>query len=487
MITSIPKTMNIYVHTPREWFELYQLGKRQFGCFIGHTSRDVLEERFDDGDYSHFIEVPQVLRKYEGLHEEITDHWIHDEVIAEGWHQYNKLCKEGRSPDFFVTDKDPETALSVIDRAVERVRAYWDNYIEQYGESPAKVKKKTRHRLQDYHRMVKKNVMDGIYDTHLSHLPKDAKIAVIRDAHGRISEYLIGLGFTNITTDEQINSLHQEVLGNITIVEELNEMFDVVIGNPPYNEGLYAKFVKKIPEILKPDGTFSLLLPSYTFTRKTSAKYLKNDVCLTHVDMTCGEAFPSISGTWVARFDGTTGRTGDKSFTVKLPNGNTVETSFNELFPTSEKFIGPNGLVEDDISIVRKVLNGTINYNSHKETELNASNLVYLRPTLKYIGKPSPAAGAFTLNIVSNRWDSTMANGCYLYAPNADRVKNIYAESKLFVFVHWLMTSDFPMVAESYIDLLPDVTQMTYKNESDLYEQFGLSDSEIQRIESIFP
>ena len=116
--------MNIYVHTPREWFELYQLGKRQFGCFIGHTSRDMLEERFDDGDYSHFIEVPQVLRKYEGLHEEITDHWIHDEVIAEGWHQYNKLCKEGRSPDFFVTDKDPETALQIIDRAVHAAEGH---------------------------------------------------------------------------------------------------------------------------------------------------------------------------------------------------------------------------------------------------------------------------------------------------------------------------------------------------------------------------
>ena len=478
--------MNIYVHTPREWFELYQLGKRQFGCFIGHTSRDMLEERFDDGDYSHFIEVPQVLRKYEGLHEEITDHWIHDEVIAEGWHQYNKLCKEGRSPDFFVTDKDPETALQIIDRAVERVKAYWDNYIEQYGESPAKVKKKTRSRLQDYHRMVKKNVMDGIFDAHLKNLPKDAKIAVARDAHGRISEYLIDKDFTNITTDEQINSLHQEVLENITIVEELDKMFDVLIGNPPYNGGLYEKFVGKIPSILKPNGTFSLLLPAYTLTRAKSAKRLRDDVCLTHVDMTCGEAFPSISGTWVARFDGTTGRTGDKSFTVKLPNGNIVETSFNEIFPTSEKFIGPNGLTEDDISIVRKVLNGTINYDCHKDTELNANNLVYLRPTLKYIAKPSPAAGAFTLNIVSNHWDSTVTNGCYLYALNADTVKEIYTKSKLFNFVNWLMVSDFPMVSKSYICMLPDVTNLTYKNESELYEHFGLSDSEIDRIESIF-
>ena len=49
--------MKIYAHCPREWMELHELGRRMFGLFIGHTSKEYLEERWDNGDYSHFIEA----------------------------------------------------------------------------------------------------------------------------------------------------------------------------------------------------------------------------------------------------------------------------------------------------------------------------------------------------------------------------------------------------------------------------------------------
>jgi hypothetical protein len=264
--------------------------------------------------------------------------------------------------------------------------------------------------------------------------------------------------------------------------------FDVVIGNPPYNGGLYCKFMSCIGDITSPTGSFDVLLPSYTFTRKKSRLVCINDVKLTHIDLTVGEHFAqSIDGAWVTRFIGTYGRTGDDPIELTFTDGNKTTITLNDIVPTSEKFIKPNGLLLDDLNIVRKVLTSTIECRSHKTGDIDQDTFVYIKPTLKYVGKPSPAAGSFTLHGVINNLTSEIKNGWYIVCDQPQQVYDIYTKSKLFNFVHWLMVSDFPMINRSYIESLPDVTNMTYKNEAELYEQFNLTESEIQRVESIFP
>jgi len=265
--------------------------------------------------------------------------------------------------------------------------------------------------------------------------------------------------------------------------------FDVVIGNPPYNGGLYEKFMKSIGNIVSDTGYFDILLPSYTFTRKKSMKTCKNLVLLESIDFTAGHHFASsIDGAWVTRFRGRLGKTGNSSIQVILPDGSETVTTLDDINPTSEKFIKPNGLTVEDISILRKVLTSTIKFESHKDTKISGS-FAYIRPTLKYISKPHPAAGSFNLHGVCNSYSPDMKNGWYVTTETDEQSNNIlkiYIQSKLFNYINWLMISDYPMISESYISLLPDVSNVTYKNESKLYEQFGLSDSEIQRIESIF-
>ncbi len=275
-----------------------------------------------------------------------------------------------------------------------------------------------------------------------------------------------------------------------TVTDNLDDYagmkFDVVIGNPPYNNGLYCQFMSKAGGLVSDTGEFDLLLPSYTFTRKKSAKVCRNDVNLTTIDMTTGVFFPSINGTWVTRYIGTKGSTGNSDITLILPNGDTTTITLNDIVPTSEKFIKPNGLTLDDISIIRKVLNSTIKCVSHKTSNIDIGTFAYIKPTLKYVSQPSPAAGSFTLHGVVNRLTSDVKNGWYVECDNPNVVYDIYTQSRLFNYVHWLMVSDFPMVSKTYIESLPDVTQCTYKNEADLYEQFNLTSDEINRIESIF-
>ncbi len=276
--------MKIYVHSPREWMELYKLGLRVFGCFVGYTEKEYLEERWDDGDYSHLIEIPNLLDEFD-VHDEITDHWIHDELVNEGgWQQYLKVDDRARSSDFFLfndgtEDKEEEqrNALESIRKVVKRVDQYFREYELKYKESPARTRRKEKRRLEDYHRRIKPVLLDFIFENCLHQSSKDDKISILRDAKGRASEYLLEKGFSNITTDEdkesvalpsvtknQINFIDKQTRDKWYMTK--NRFYDSTIGNPPYQKGknsdYYVEHIKNAAEITKIGGRVVLVTPN---------------------------------------------------------------------------------------------------------------------------------------------------------------------------------------------------------------------------------
>lgn len=340
--------MKIYAHCPREWMELHELGRRMFGLFIGHTKREYLEERWDDGDYSHFIEEPQVLAEYD-VHPEITDHWIHDELMLEdGWHRYNKLSDIGRSPDFFVTEREREDAMMILKAAVERVNKYFYEYSERYGESPAKEKKKSKDRSKEYHRRIKPHLMSLMIDC-LTSVRKDAKILVMSDAYGRASEYLLDKGYTNITTDTENNDtltgVDKIVLDRLNVVTQATGKFDVIIANPPYQKGknsnFYVEFVDDASDLLNPGGQIIFITPNrFILPHTPAAKSILGNFQVQKMWIDVNKYFPNV-GTKIGMFSAikSNGHTGTTK--VEFADGNEIEIdprtlSIPSKIPTAE-------------------------------------------------------------------------------------------------------------------------------------------------------
>ena len=286
--------------------------------------------------------------------------------------------------------------------------------------------------------------------------------------------------------------LDDNSLSNLT---ECNMKFDCIIGNPPYDNQMYREFLGAIPDIIDENGKFDLLFPVYTFTRKKCIDILKTKVKIDRIDMTAGHHFKnSINGAWVIRITGTIGKT-DK-FDIVMPNGDVVrDRTLDDINPSSAKFIEASvkkeidPLTAEDFTIVKKVMTSTIQLHKHKENIIPHNNIVYLHPSLHQMSgkKGSRFPGAFSLRGFTSQNDNTK-NGFYCVTDSVEQSEtmyNILCTSKLFVYLYWIIASD-SMYTDNFIKMLPDVSNMAYKNEAELYEQFNLTDKEIQRIESIF-
>ena len=302
----------------------------------------------------------------------------------------------------------------------------------------------------------------------------------------------------NFYTIKQIDS-------RINVTTDLQELvdkdmhFDVVIGNPPYDNGMYRDFLAKIPDLLDENGRFDLLFPVYTFTRKRCIEILKSSLKIDTVDMVAGHHFKDvIRGAWVIRLRGCLGKT--DTFKIIFPNGETIEhRTLDDINPSSAKFIEHVCKTRDDIdplsvhdyTISQKILNSSNKLIKHKDSIISDNNIVYLHPSLHQMShkKQSRYPGAFSLRGFYNTQNDKTKNGFYQVTESPEQSEvmyNILCESKLFVYLYWIIASD-SLYTDGFIKMLPDVTNMTYKNESDLYEQFELTSGEIERIESIFP
>jgi hypothetical protein len=267
--------------------------------------------------------------------------------------------------------------------------------------------------------------------------------------------------------------------------------FDVIIGNPPYDNGMYRDFLFAIPQMIGVDGKFDLLFPVYTFTRKKCIDILKRRVKIENIDMTAGYHFKdAIAGAWVVRITGRRGVT-DK-FRIVFPDGEVLENrTVDDINPSSAKFIehivkcNLPPLTAQDYTIAQKVLTSTNQFSKHRRNYI-ASNHVYLHPSIHQMSekKESKFPGAFSLRGFYNTKNDQTKNGYYQVTEQAEQMYNILCQSKLFVYLYWIVASDSPYT-DDFIKSLPDVSGMSYKSDYDLYEQFGLTADEVERIESV--
>ena len=314
----------------------------------------------------------------------------------------------------------------------------------------------------------------------LSHLSGDIVIVDCLNSYG---EYYTKKGYNTLTGTE--------------LFDYSGMKFDIVIGNPPYGKRIEYKFLKAIPNLIDDNGYFDILLPSYCVGRSSGIDIFNSILKLESVDMTAGHHFGSIDGTWVARFRGVLGKT--DSFDLTLPDGGILkDRNLSQLNSVSANFITEKkkGITTEDLTIMNKVLDSSIQYVSHKSEEISDEFYTYISPnvTRMTIRDKDPFPGVLTLCCVTDgivpkgdKKGKKMNNGIYIKTDSigdSERIRRIYGYSNLFVYLFYLAGSDSQYV-NSFVHRLPDVTNITYKKETDLYEQFGLTEDEVKRVEDV--
>lgn len=467
--------MKIYLQTCREWKELYDLGRRRFGCFIGYTSKDDVNLRFANRDYSHFISSPHVYKVID-VHSELTDHFIHSELEQVGFQKYNKVCEEGRSPDFLVSDFSENVALEIIESVVHRMSSFFYQCEKDGTLITAKQRKEARNKCQDYHRIVRPALLkkwEGIFE----YIPKDARILVTGDAHGGITRYLVDHEYSNITVDEEILSLPQVYKEKININMNPSGKFTALLTNPPYNVGnnpnYYLKHVEKHRELLEDGGHYLAIMPNRFLAPFSKAgKTIKGWLRFHKVYPSLNHFFPGVD-TSIGGF-----------YATKEQINEFNECDFEYLkenIVIRQSLEMPTAIVDPSpirTNIINKVLNSEfprLNQTEQKEP------FMYVDSVWERYRESTPKGGEKTLIC---RVNQTNIHGTCWEMDDVQQAEDnawFLSRSRLGRFVMFCF-ANAAQVNLGLIRHMPKLKNIDHTNEY-VYNLFGISDDEIAHIE----
>lgn len=257
--------------------------------------------------------------------------------------------------------------------------------------------------------------------------------------------------------------------------EKIDMKFDEILSNPPYDDGMYVKTMKLLPNLLKEDGKFQFLVPNKILIPYTKgATFAKNNLRIDRIDLTYGESFvDSIEGTWVCNVVGGLGDTKEK-FPLILPNGDTVETDFDSPNPVME-------MNPIDFTLHKKVMRNDNKFVMHKKGNISAKYFTYIRPTAKRVNNKLRYHG------VANEMVDGLENGFYQECDSkeqAETMLKIYTESELFRYISYCNIG-FTMISRFNKEFLPNIEECRYNSEQDVYDFFGVTEEEKKHIRGV--
>ena len=468
--------MKIYMQTCQEWKELYELGRRRFGCFVGHTSQNDIELRHANRDYSHFVSKLHVYNVLD-VHPELTDHFIHSELEHVGFQKYNKVSEQGRSPDFFVSDYDENEALETISGVVHRMSEFFYQCEKDGTLITAKQRKEARNKCQDYHRQVRPALLKA-WAPNFENIDKDARILVTGDAHGGFTRFLVDNGYVNIIVDEEILSLSPVYKEKITIDMNPTGKFDAILTNPPYNVGnnpnYYLQHVKKQKELLKDGGHYLVIIPNrFLAPFSLAAKTLRGWLRFHKVYPSLNHFFPgvatSIGGFYATKENLEEFNECDFEY---LKEGVTIRQSLE----TATAIVDPS-LIRTQI--INKVLCSEFDRLIQND---DSDNFLYVDSVWERYRESTPKGGEKT---IISRINETNIHGTKWEMDSVEQAEDnawFLSRSRLGRFVAYCF-ANAAQVNLGMIRQMPKLESIEQTNEF-VYNLFNITEEEIEHIET---
>lgn len=464
------------MQTCQEWKELYELGRRRFGCFVGHTSQNDIELRHANRDYSHFVSKLHVYNVLD-VHPELTDHFIHSELEHVGFQKYNKVSEQGRSPDFFVSDYDENEALETISGVVHRMSEFFYQCEKDGTLITAKQRKEARNKCQDYHRQVRPALLKA-WAPNFENIDKDARILVTGDAHGGFTRFLVDNGYVNIIVDEEILSLSPVYKEKITIDMNPTGKFDAILTNPPYNVGnnpnYYLQHVKKQKELLKDGGHYLVIIPNrFLAPFSLAAKTLRGWLRFHKVYPSLNHFFPgvatSIGGFYATKENLEEFNECDFEY---LKEGVTIRQSLE----TATAIVDPS-LIRTQI--INKVLCSEFDRLIQND---DSDNFLYVDSVWERYRESTPKGGEKT---IISRINETNIHGTKWEMDSVEQAEDnawFLSRSRLGRFVAYCF-ANAAQVNLGMIRQMPKLESIEQTNEF-VYNLFNITEEEIEHIET---
>ena len=259
--------------------------------------------------------------------------------------------------------------------------------------------------------------------------------------------------------------------------------FDVVIGNPPYNnsgkrEGgtqtsgtsLWIQFLKKVPDLLKPNGWSSLLVPSAIGNTNSMGWKALKKCQITELETGISEKHFKV-GTGISRITFTKSKPCD----VHLING--VQTNRQKL-PILPAVCSPIA-----ISIFEKLTSFTpmSNWQRHYWTEFEklAANKTIVGMSFLDRSKEYRLQSFEELNARNLK----KVNICWIETKNVESIKRLMASELFSFYARQTMFSGNLQIGMVKILSIPQNWE-TLSNEQEIFNAYGITDEEIAYIKS---